>query len=131
MSGHKHAELMKLYAQDAMETDTPWERWQFFSEPHGEWRDLRGGLAHPRWFDDTQYRRKPHVKDGELIAVFRDSLRADGFTAFNLTKEASGVMAMPENLSETRDQLDIKKKGLIKALRAVNELRADDDGKRR
>ena len=29
---HKHAELMMQYAQDAMETDKPWERWQYQTE---------------------------------------------------------------------------------------------------
>ena len=35
---HKHAELMMQYAQDAMETDKPWERWEVFIKD--SWRDL-------------------------------------------------------------------------------------------
>ena len=35
---HKHAELMMQYAQDAMETDKPWERWESFIKD--SWRDL-------------------------------------------------------------------------------------------
>jgi hypothetical protein len=26
---HKHAKLMALYAEDAAETDKPWERWEY------------------------------------------------------------------------------------------------------
>ena len=26
---HKHADLMLQYAEDAMETDRPWERWEW------------------------------------------------------------------------------------------------------
>jgi len=29
MTAHKHADLMLQYAQDAMETDKPWERWEY------------------------------------------------------------------------------------------------------
>ena len=34
---HKHAALMMQYAQDAMETENPWERWQF-KDDRGYWR---------------------------------------------------------------------------------------------
>jgi len=53
---HVHAELMAQYAQDAMETDTPWERWE---RVHcGEWVDC---LYHPGWFSGGKYRRKPQT----------------------------------------------------------------------
>ena len=55
---HPHAELMMQYAQDAMETDKPWERWQY---------RLRGGVkkdfdrVHPTWRIKYEYFRKPQT----------------------------------------------------------------------
>lgn len=51
---YKHAELMMLYAQDAMETDKPWERWELKFEGD-EWKDL---VDHAIWRIDCEYRRK-------------------------------------------------------------------------
>lgn len=50
---HPHAENMVLYAKDALETDKPWDRWEYHF--HG-WRPC---VAHPNWDDNTLYRRKP------------------------------------------------------------------------
>ena len=55
---HKHAELMAQYAQDALETDRPWERWEYFDEFNSSWEPL---TMNPKWFTDFQYRRKPKV----------------------------------------------------------------------
>lgn len=54
---HKHAELMMQYAQDAMETDTPWDRWQVKSEKH--WHDFTS--KQPEWDPELEYRRKPQT----------------------------------------------------------------------
>lgn len=55
---HKHAELMAQYAQDAAETDKPWERWERYHDFAGKWVSLTGN---PSWYNDAQYRRKPKV----------------------------------------------------------------------
>ena len=65
--GHVHAELMALYAQDAMETDKPWERWELFNDG---WYDL---VNNPVWYEGTQYRRKPKMisvtlASGEVVS---------------------------------------------------------------
>lgn len=52
---HTHAELMLLYAQDAMETDKPWERWEI-TEAGFPWIAM---THHPRWETTVSYRRKP------------------------------------------------------------------------
>ena len=57
MTAHKHAENMRLYAQDAAETDKPWERWEVKIN-NGEWCELNGN---PNWVEDWGYRRKPQV----------------------------------------------------------------------
>lgn len=54
---HKHAALMLQYAQDAAETDSPWERWEVKIN-NGEWCELNGN---PNWVEDGGYRRKPQA----------------------------------------------------------------------
>ena len=55
---HKHAELMLKYAQDAMETDTPWERWEFLNPTIGMWSTCP---RNPKWYDEFEYRQKGTV----------------------------------------------------------------------
>lgn len=57
MTAHKHAALMLQYAQDAAETDRPWERWEF-EVKSGVWCNLS---EHPAWLKNKNYRRKPQV----------------------------------------------------------------------
>ena len=57
MTAHKHAALMLQYAQDAAETDRPWERWEF-EVKSGVWCNLS---EHPAWLENKNYRRKPQV----------------------------------------------------------------------
>ena len=59
---HVHAASMKLYAEDAAETDKPWERWEF-AHDLSYWERM---YAHPRWDGCTHYRRrrKMHVVNG-------------------------------------------------------------------
>lgn len=56
MAAHKHAALMLQYAQDAAETDKPWERWEF--NPNSTWQPCGNN---PGWFTNSEYRRKPQV----------------------------------------------------------------------
>lgn len=56
MPKHPHADKMALYAQDALETDEPWERWEV---NYGVgWATLVKG---PKWDRSAQYRRKPRT----------------------------------------------------------------------
>lgn len=41
---HPHAELMKQYAEDAMETDKPWERWEYSCDG-SPWGNLYGEIG--------------------------------------------------------------------------------------
>ena len=54
---HKHAQLMLQYAQDAAETDKPWERWEYRYQDE-KWKDSDGPL---HFYSDFQYRRKPRT----------------------------------------------------------------------
>ena len=59
MTKHIHAELMAQYAQDAAETETPWERWQFRLVGAENWLDCWGGGVGFSW--RCEYRRKPRT----------------------------------------------------------------------
>ena len=52
---HPHAALMLLFAQDAAETDLPWERWEYRSRNAGQWISLEES---PLWLVELEYRRK-------------------------------------------------------------------------
>ena len=54
---HIHAKLMAEYAEDAAETDMPWERWECTRRGE-EYSPL---IDHPVWHDGIKYRRKPKV----------------------------------------------------------------------
>ena len=58
MTKHIHAELMAQYAQDALETETPWERWQFRLVGAKNWLDGSYGIGFS-W--RCEYRRKPRT----------------------------------------------------------------------
>ena len=67
---HKHAEIMMQYAQDAMETDKPWERWEMYGKVTGGWFSLGECFF---WRPENQYRRKPKMirvtlMDGEVVS---------------------------------------------------------------
>ena len=66
MTKHIHAELMEQYAEDATETDRPWERWEFKNEQQ-HWTPFT--VSHPSWHADFQYRRK-EPKTKEVVAVY-------------------------------------------------------------
>ena len=55
---HVHAASMKLYAEDAAETDKPWERWEF-AHAWSYWERM---YAHPKWDGRTHYRRRRKMR---------------------------------------------------------------------
>lgn len=56
MTAHKHAHLMAEYAKDALETDKPWELWEFRYSADCQWYNF--SVQHPAWREDIEYRRK-------------------------------------------------------------------------
>lgn len=66
MKRHIHAELMMQYAQDAMETDKPWERWEFYGSLSEGWMSVEAAIS-PVWWPDVQYRRKPKPYEPTLL----------------------------------------------------------------
>lgn len=63
MAKHKHADLMKLYAEDASKHEFPYEFWQ--CKVIDRWHDL---TKHPEWDYNTEYRRKP-IEQFELVKI--------------------------------------------------------------
>lgn len=55
LKAHKHAEAMKLYAEDAATTDKPWKLWEFSHKEENHWYPLSN---HPEWDLNYNYRRK-------------------------------------------------------------------------
>ena len=102
MTAHKHAALMLQYAQDAMETDRPWERWEVRIaanvQPNAVFERLS---SHPTWYTNNEYRRKPEtikvgkwefpkpIGIGEMPAIgtvlylTKFSTAAEAFTVWN------------------------------------------------
>jgi len=81
--GHKHAELMAQYAEDAKTTDKPWTQWEAYcTQPPRNWFELK---SHPAWADDHDYRRKPKPKTNsqvacELLSKVYDALESNWTT---------------------------------------------------
>ncbi len=61
---HPHADAMMQYAQDAMETDKPYERWEFINNNVADWSGLGN---QPAWDCNTKYRRKPKPYEPTLL----------------------------------------------------------------
>lgn len=65
MPAHKHAALMMQYAQDAAETDRPWERWQVRNPMFVVWQDCDRDSV--RFDPLLDYRRKPRtIRIGDM-----------------------------------------------------------------
>ena len=65
MTAHRHAALMLQYAQDAMETDKPWELWEVAASST-EWDSLSGN---PIWGEYAEYRRKPRTLTYNTVTI--------------------------------------------------------------
>lgn len=87
---HKHAELMAQYAQDAMETDKPWERWEYLAIAcSNTWRKCEG---QPAWHFTMKYRRKPrtiNINGFEVPEPVRELLK-DGAEYYIPSLKSSG-----------------------------------------
>ena len=73
MAKHIHADLMLQYAQDAMETPRPWERWQYQTESMQEGDVWNNCFPNPSFDGSYKYRRKPKMisvtlASGEVVS---------------------------------------------------------------
>lgn len=76
MAGHKHAELMVMYAEGAKTHAEPWELWESKFPDEEEWHHLN---YHPSWDISTEYRHKlkTHIVNGIAIPDLRISPKYD------------------------------------------------------
>ena len=83
---HKHAKLMEMYAKDACESDTPWERWEFRVKgtPH-VWCKVH---THPTWQLDVEYRRRKatHIVNGIEVPAPLTDIEGIEFWYFDCSK---------------------------------------------
>lgn len=63
MTRHIHADLMMQYAQDALETDKPWERWEYMNLS----LTFVKLPENPTWNVAVAYRRKPKPYEPSLL----------------------------------------------------------------
>lgn len=90
MPAHKHAELIKKYAEDAAETETPWERWE--TKAFSVWEGCRGPLS---FYSSAEYRRRPKTyKIGQYFRIENFDtvflLSRTGFSEINLINLQDG-----------------------------------------
>ena len=78
---HVHAASMKLYAEDAAETDKPWERWEVLAIGHQYWNSC---LEQPYWHPSNSYRRnrKMRVVNGFSVPAPETKVPSIGTTIF-------------------------------------------------
>jgi len=107
---HPHAESMLLYAQDAMETDRPWERWEC-SDDQEDWATF---TTHPVWTHDLYYRQKPRtilINGIEVPEPVRREL-VGGTTYWRVSLTNSNITA-PEKWSSCTYDIRHLERGLI------------------
>lgn len=74
---HPHAENMRLFAEDAAETDKPWQRWEFKTPAAKGWGNLHQS---PMWDRDTEYRRKQITKPIDLSILIESGIDCEFWT---------------------------------------------------
>ena len=105
---HIHAQAMMEYAKDALETDTPWERWEY--SQNGRYFMSMG--SHPTWYDEIKYRRKQKVIliNGYEVPEPQRARLADGEVYWTFTF-ADGVIALRWLSDE--DDINYLKNGVV------------------
>jgi hypothetical protein len=67
---------MMEYAKDAMETDKPWLRWEFYHRIEKCWKQFE--FDHPAWHLEDQYRRKAqtiNINGHEVPEPYRGEMK--------------------------------------------------------
>ncbi len=116
MNKHPHAELMKLYAEDAMVTTEPWKLWEFQLKDEAAWYRLTN---HPAWTHEAKYRRRAKVVkiDGvefpvPVLTVNDDSVNRDYFTIY-VTDSGAVTGRINRELMNVEKFNTLLKQGLI------------------
>jgi hypothetical protein len=98
-TGHPHAELMKLYAEDAATHERPWELWEVRHNRHGKpglWEQLNPDDY--MWVEGWEYRRKPAKAEPEKIEY--TAVMVVRFTAEPLANPDATVDILARRISD-------------------------------
>ena len=111
---HKHAENMALYAQDAMETDKPWELWEMRLPANKTWSNCTDGDMH--FSLQFEYRRKPKIvsvtlENGETVSWPEPERRQPnlGFNYFHI----QGSCTVKQGWFGDNDDMDRLDAGIV------------------
>ena len=127
---HPQAELMMQYAQDAMETDKPWERWEQGYYKEGKEHDYQPCTSNPTWKVEWCYRRKPKTININGFEVPEPLKHLDftkdfpvGLACVNLLSQNNFYSLIYEGhgINEVKDKLE---KGLLHLTKEAAELHA-------
>lgn len=110
MTAHKHAALMAEYAKDALDSETPWEQWEY--EANGI---LYNCQENPMWNTKNEYRRKPRtisINGVEIPEPVREPLN-DGAIYYVANPFEDDVIYNVASWDGDSCDKDCLKKGLI------------------
>ena len=115
---------MLAYAQDAMETEKPWERWEWFNEYDQEWETL---ALNPKWGLNAQYRRKPrtiNINGFEVPEPVREPL--ERWTAYYMPCIQPYLVEVANSSEWNNDECDHEwlKAGIIHLTKEAAEIHA-------
>lgn len=119
LKAHKHAEAMKLYAEDAATTDKPWELWEHLYGTYGDeedWCDLENN---PTWSENRCYRRKVvkpktiNINGYEVPKPYRGSIGIGSKYYVADTTNRSDSVVPAHSWAYLNYEKDLMKKGLI------------------
>lgn len=122
---HKHADKMAAYAQDALNTDTPWELWEARAPRKHDWFAMKGHP--PCWSVDFEYRRKPQEHTVTLnTEQIKEILMACEYPSWENEDFKSGVLALEAALGiPTKTNAQIACDMLGQAHKALEEHSAE------
>ena len=111
MTKHIHAELMRQYAEDAMQTEEPWLLWEYCND--GKWKQCTVQLS---WSKSGTFRRKPEfIKVGDYEfpkPVSKEPNKYDGYWYVEISTD-QGFCAHQTHWDNSREDVCRLRCGLI------------------
>jgi hypothetical protein len=99
MAAHKHHKELMQYAEDAAETDRPWDRWQMRYHG-GDWSAL---TCSPSWTVTAEFRRKPQpmecwivVDCGAIVSYYSGPDAAKAVASFTSSRRVAHMREVIE-----------------------------------
>ena len=113
MTAHKHATNMRLYAEDAAETDTPYLLWECRLKGDSTW----GGLDSkgPIWNPSIEYRRKPRtIRIGERdVPAPMTTAPEIGQVVYRPTPSSNGDIFSAWTFNRYKEEIAMLKRGML------------------